>query len=51
MLAVENQNKYGISLLSEKQKKNSPKNLWEYVTKNPVSWSTSIVREISINSV
>lgn len=39
MLAVENQNKYGISLLSEKQKKNSPKNLWEYVTKNPrINW-------------
>ena len=37
MLAVENQNKFAISLLSEKEKQINPKNLWDYITRNPVS--------------
>jgi len=37
MLAVENQNKYAISLLNEKGRQINPRNLWDYVTRNPVS--------------
>ena len=42
MLAVENQNKYAISLLSETEKQTKPKNLWQYITRNPVSLCVSV---------